>query len=84
MIGDQFQDADEICGLVFQQRKGDHRLQLWTKNARNKVAVFRIGEEIRKAVDTQANVAYVPHSTLDADCKAHAFPQDKEIKSGSS
>jgi len=46
LIGEQFEDADEIAGGVVRIRKIS-RLELWTKKADNMDAIRRIGEKIR-------------------------------------
>jgi hypothetical protein len=86
LIGEQFEDADEVCGVLFHSRKADsnrdNRIQLWTKNAQNREAILRIGEDIRKVVDAPVNIAYEPHSELDSTCQYYAFA-GKEIRFGS-
>ncbi|PWA75407.1 eukaryotic translation initiation factor (iso) 4E [Artemisia annua] len=38
LIGEQFDDADEICGVVASVRQRQDKLSLWTKNAANETA----------------------------------------------
>lgn len=38
LIGEQFDDADEICGVVASVRPRQDKLSLWTKNAANEAA----------------------------------------------
>ena len=38
LIGEQFDDADEICGVVASVRQRQDKLSLWTKNAANEAA----------------------------------------------
>lgn len=35
LIGEQFDDADEICGVVASVRQRQDKLALWTKTAAN-------------------------------------------------
>ena len=60
-IGDQFEDSEDVVGLMFIQRKNDHRIQLWMKNARNEAAIIRVGNAIKKVVDTTVNIAFSAH-----------------------
>ena len=38
LIGEQFDDADEICGVVASVRQRQDKLALWTKTATNEAA----------------------------------------------
>lgn len=38
LIGEQFDEADEICGVVASVRQRQDKLALWTKNAANEAA----------------------------------------------
>lgn len=38
LIGEQFDEADEICGVVASVRLRQNKLSLWTKNAANEAA----------------------------------------------
>ena len=38
LIGEQFDEADEICGVVASVRQRQDKLSLWTKNAANEAA----------------------------------------------
>lgn len=38
MIGEQFDQGDEICGAVVNVRKREDRVSIWTKNATNEAA----------------------------------------------
>lgn len=35
LIGEQFDEAEEICGVVVSVRQRQDKLALWTKNAAN-------------------------------------------------
>lgn len=35
LIGEQFEEADEICGVVVSVRQRQDKIALWTKNAAN-------------------------------------------------
>ena len=38
LIGEQFEESDEICGVVASVRQRQDKLALWTKNATNEAA----------------------------------------------
>lgn len=38
LIGEQFEEADEICGVVVSVRPRQDKIALWTKNAANEAA----------------------------------------------
>jgi len=48
MIGESFDDADEICGVVVGLRKARNRISLWTKTASDAAAQKRIGADFKK------------------------------------
>jgi len=47
MIGDNFDDADDICGLVVSIRPKTNRVQLWIRHADDRDAVRRIGKQFK-------------------------------------
>lgn len=40
-IGEQWDDGDEVCGIVVNMRPKQDRLQVWTKTASNEAAQVR-------------------------------------------
>lgn len=42
LIGEQFEESDEICGVVASVRQRQDKLALWTKNATNEAAQVRL------------------------------------------
>ena len=38
LIGEQFEESDEICGVVASVRQRQDKLALWTKTATNEAA----------------------------------------------
>jgi translation initiation factor 4E len=67
LIGEFFEDSDEICGVVISPRTKQNRLALWTKNARNEDAVKRIGQTFKHNLNTGSSIGYQVH----ADCVKH-------------
>ncbi|XP_020807689.1 eukaryotic translation initiation factor 4E [Drosophila serrata] len=48
IIGECFEYSDQICGVVINVRNKANKLSLWTKNARNSVAVMAIGNQLKQ------------------------------------
>lgn len=67
LVGEYFEDSDQICGVVVSPRRKENRLALWTKDARNADAVKRIGEAFKRNVKAQVKIGYQVH----ADCVKH-------------
>jgi translation initiation factor 4E len=38
MIGEQFEESDEICGAVVSVRRAQDKIAIWTKTASNEAA----------------------------------------------
>ena len=50
-IGEQFPDANQICGAVVSIRKAQDKIAIWTKDASNQKSVMSIGKEMRKLLE---------------------------------
>jgi len=50
MIGEEFEDSDDICGAVFSPRTKQNKLALWTRDARKKDAAVRTGKAWKEAL----------------------------------
>lgn len=48
LIGDQFEEGEEICGLVCSIRTRGPRLQLWNQNADREELIMSIGNQFKK------------------------------------
>ncbi|KAL6526623.1 Eukaryotic translation initiation factor isoform 4E [Orobanche gracilis] len=61
LIGEQFEDADEICGVVASVRPRQDKLSLWTKTAANEatqVYCMGIGRKWKEIIDITDTVSY--------------------------
>jgi len=67
LIGENFDEADNICGGVVSIRKGSDRIGLWTKDSQNEIVQKRIGAFFKKVLELPATdvVGYQSH----ADCQ---------------
>jgi len=63
-IGENFEDENEICGIVVSVRKPGDRLALWTKNVSNELTQKRIGLQLKKILELpdQAAIGYQVHA----------------------
>jgi len=63
MIGDNFDDADDICGLVISIRPKINRIQLWVRNSDDREAVRRIGKQFKDVnrIKQQTKIFFYSH-----------------------
>lgn len=61
MVGDQFDDADDICGLVISKRASSNRLGLWIKHADDRDAVKRIGKQLKDICRIKTRIRFLSH-----------------------
>jgi len=63
MIGDNFDDADDICGLVVSVRAKTNRVQLWIRHADDREAVRRIGKQFKdiNRIRQQTKIVFYSH-----------------------
>ncbi|CAD7695665.1 unnamed protein product [Ostreobium quekettii] len=63
-IGDQFEESDEICGLMVSVRARGNRMQLWTRTASNEEAQLSIARQMKEhlSIPSETQIAYNSHS----------------------
>mmetsp|Transcript_16466 Transcript_16466/g.25390 ORF Transcript_16466/g.25390 Transcript_16466/m.25390 type:complete len:289 (+) Transcript_16466:228-1094(+) len=61
MIGDQFDDADDVCGVVVSKRAQTNRLALWVKHADDREAVRRIGKQLKDINRVKTRIYFYSH-----------------------
>ncbi|KAE8711834.1 Eukaryotic translation initiation factor isoform 4E-2 [Hibiscus syriacus] len=61
LIGEQFDDSDEICGVVASVRQRQDKLALWTKTATNEAAQMGIGRKWKEIIDINDKITYSFH-----------------------
>ncbi|CAI9771228.1 unnamed protein product [Fraxinus pennsylvanica] len=71
LIGEQFDEAEEICGVVASVRRQD-KLSLWTKNAANEAAQMSIGRKWKEILDVNEKITYAFHRTRE-DAKGSRY-----------
>lgn len=65
LIGEQFDDMDDITGAVISCRKSRNRLSLWTKTAIKEDVQKRIGAQFKQVMEVNVDkvrIGYKPHS----------------------
>ncbi|KAJ7566335.1 hypothetical protein O6H91_02G097600 [Diphasiastrum complanatum] len=72
MIGEQFDEGDEICGAVVNVRARQDKISLWTKTASNEAAQISIGKQWKEILDQNEKINYMFHED--------AIRQDKHAK----
>ncbi|CAH9137346.1 unnamed protein product [Cuscuta epithymum] len=61
LIGERFDETEEICGVVASVRQRQDRLSLWTKNAANEAAQMAIGKKWKELLDVTEKISYSFH-----------------------
>ncbi|GMY27051.1 eukaryotic translation initiation factor [Fagus crenata] len=61
LIGEQFDEADEICGVVASVRPRQDKLALWTKTATNEATQMSIGRKWKEIIDITDKITYGFH-----------------------
>ncbi|KAL5702396.1 Eukaryotic translation initiation factor isoform 4E [Ranunculus cassubicifolius] len=61
LVGEQFDENEEICGVVASVRPRQDKLSLWTKNAPNEASQMSIGRQWKDIVDADSRIQYSFH-----------------------
>ncbi|KAE8677635.1 Eukaryotic translation initiation factor isoform 4E-2 [Hibiscus syriacus] len=61
LIGEQFDESDEICGVVASLRQRQNKLALWTKTSTNEAAQMGIGRKWKEIIDVNDKITYSFH-----------------------
>ncbi|KFK44789.1 hypothetical protein AALP_AA1G303300 [Arabis alpina] len=72
LVGEQFEQGDEICGAVLNFRARGDKISLWTKNAANEEAQLSIGKQWKELLGYNETIGFIFHEdakTLDRDAK---------------
>ncbi|PPR93686.1 hypothetical protein GOBAR_AA26992 [Gossypium barbadense] len=83
LIGEQFDEADEICGVVASVRQRQDKLALWTKTATNEAAQMGIGRKWKEIIDINDKITYSFHDDfrkLPGNADFHLFKAGIEPK----
>lgn len=61
LIGEQFDELDEICGVVASVRQRQDKIALWTKNASNEAVQMSIGRKWKEIIEVTDKITYTFH-----------------------
>ncbi|GKU85698.1 hypothetical protein SLEP1_g327 [Rubroshorea leprosula] len=61
LIGEQFEEADDVCGVVASVRQRQDKLALWTKTATNEALQMSIGRKWKEIIDVTDKMTYSFH-----------------------
>ncbi|KAG0457343.1 hypothetical protein HPP92_022500 [Vanilla planifolia] len=67
LIGEQFEEIEEICGVVASVRQRHDKLSLWTKTASNEAVQMSIGRKWKEIIDTADKIMYSYHDDSGRD-----------------
>ncbi|KAL8486691.1 hypothetical protein ACS0TY_023401 [Phlomoides rotata] len=67
LIGEQFDEADDICGVVASVRQKQDKLSLWTRTAANEAAQMGIGRKWKEIIDVTDKIFYNFHDDAKKD-----------------
>eukprot|EP00252_Welwitschia_mirabilis_P018251 TRINITY_DN4055_c0_g1_i2.p1 TRINITY_DN4055_c0_g1~~TRINITY_DN4055_c0_g1_i2.p1 ORF type:complete len:198 (-),score=30.83 TRINITY_DN4055_c0_g1_i2:141-734(-) len=73
MIGEQFDEGDEICGVVVSVRPRQDKIALWTKSATNEAVQMSIGRQWKEVLDGNEKIQYIFHE----DSKKEKGPKNR-------
>ncbi|XP_078440400.1 eukaryotic initiation factor 4E protein [Wolffia australiana] len=63
LIGEQFDETEDICGVVASVRQRQDKLALWTGNASNEALQMSIGRKWKEIIDYNDSITYSFHDT---------------------
>lgn len=67
LIGEQFDEADEICGVVASVRTRSEKIALWTRTAANEAAQMSIAKQWKEFIDYSDKISYIFHDDAKKD-----------------
>lgn len=68
-IGEQFDDGEEICGIVVNVRPKQDRISVWTKTAANEALQTNVGRQLKEMlqIPDQAKIGFMAHADAKRD-----------------
>ncbi|CAH2079508.1 unnamed protein product, partial [Thlaspi arvense] len=61
LIGEQFDEADEICGVVASVRLKQDKLSLWTRTKSNEAVLMGIGKKWKEILEVTDKISFNNH-----------------------
>lgn len=67
-IGEQFEEGEEVCGVVVNIRQKQDRVCLWTKSAANEAVQVSLGKQFKQVLDIPetTKIGYLTHKDAKA------------------
>jgi translation initiation factor 4E len=77
IIGEQFDQGDEVCGAVISLRANEDIISIWNRNADNQASISRLRENLKTLLDLPVFVRleYKRHSSRTATGRSSATGQ---------
>ena len=63
-IGEQFDEGQEICGVVVNMRQKQDKVCLWTKTASNEAVQVSVGKQFKEFLEFDAACGFLAHVSI--------------------
>ncbi|KAL4190520.1 hypothetical protein AMTRI_Chr07g76120 [Amborella trichopoda] len=73
LIGEQFEEGEDICGVVASVRARQDKLSLWTRTASNEAAQVSIGRQWKEITDFTEKIGYSVHDDARKDRQSKRY-----------
>ena len=73
LIGEQYTNGDDICGMAVNIRKNADRLCMWTKTASNEATQISLGKQFKEVLglDSTVTMGFVSHEQAKKENKSN-------------
>jgi translation initiation factor 4E len=73
LVGEQFEDSDELCGCVLSCRFSEDIISVWNKQSHNRNSCIKIRDTLRRVLEIPlgATFEYKPHVEAIKDLKSY-------------
>jgi translation initiation factor 4E len=61
-IGEQFNEGEEVCGVVVNMRQRQDKVCLWTKTASNEAVQVSVGKQFKEFLEYDSACGFLAHS----------------------
>jgi hypothetical protein len=81
MVGEAFEDPEEICGCVVSLRGKRNRMSLWTKTAHNESVQKRVGRQFKEFLElpSRQKIGYQEHNAAKSGGRAYSRSGKYEV-----
>eukprot|EP01132_Coremiostelium_polycephalum_P002688 gene2688-3334_t len=60
-VGETFDSSDDICGIVYNVRKGGDKISVWTKHAHDEKVSKEIGNSLKRILEINSTISFTAH-----------------------